>query len=97
MVNWKSNTLSQRSKQLITVSALYTIAETLSKEKGWSAKVMPSNEDEIEEVFDENTKFWIELLNGMDVYQEYLDLTRKDKPISNLRGQKEEQNEGSGG
>lgn len=87
LVNWKSNTLSQRSKQLTTVSALYTIAETLSKDKGWSAKVMPSDEDEIEEAFDENTEFWTELLNGMDVYQEYLDLTRKDKPISNLRNQ----------
>lgn len=87
LVNWKSNTLSQRSKQLTTVSALYTIAETLSKDKGWSAKVMPSDEDEIEEAFDENTEFWTELLNGMDVYQEYLDFTRKDKPISNLRDQ----------
>lgn len=87
LVNWKSNTLSQRSKQLTTVSALYTIAETLSKDKGWSAKVMPSDEDEIEEAFDENTEFWTELLNGMDVYQEYLDLTRKDKPISDLRDQ----------
>ena len=87
LVNWKSNTLSQRSKQLTTVSALYTIAETLSKDKGWSAKGMPSDEDEIEEAFDENTEFWTELLNGMDVYQEYLDLTRKDKPISNLRDQ----------
>ena len=48
---------------------------------------MPSDEDEIEEAFDENTEFWTELLNGMDVYQEYLDLTRKDKPISNLRDQ----------
>ena len=33
LVNWKSNTLSQRSKQLTTVSALYTIAETILKEK----------------------------------------------------------------
>lgn len=48
---------------------------------------MPSDEDEIEEAFDENTEFWTELLNGMDVYQEYLDLTRKDKAISNLRDQ----------
>ena len=30
LVNWSSNTLSQRSKQLTTVSALYTIAETLA-------------------------------------------------------------------
>lgn len=85
LVNWSSNTLSQRSKQLTTVSALYTIAETMSKDRGWSSKVMPSDEDAIEEVFQENADFWQKLLDGMSVYQEYLNLTREDKPISALR------------
>lgn len=87
LVNWSSNTLSQRSKQLTTVSALYTIAEILSKDRGWSAKVMPSDEAEIEEVFDENTEFWFELLDGIDEYKEYLELTHADKPVSQLREQ----------
>ena len=85
LVNWSSNTLSQRSKQLTTVSALYTIAETISKDRGWSAKIMPDDESAIEEVFEENTDFWRQLLNGMKVYREYLELTRLDKPISQLR------------
>lgn len=85
LVNWSSNTLSQRSKQLTTVSALYTIAETISKDRGWSAKTMPSDEDAINEVFEENTEFWKELLEGMSVYREYLELTKLDKPISQLR------------
>ncbi len=85
LVNWSSNTLSQRSKQLTTVSALYTIAETISKDRGWSAKVMPSDDDAIEEVFEENTNFWKQLLEGMSVYREYLALTKLDKPISQLR------------
>lgn len=85
LVNWSSNTLSQRSKQLTTVSALYTIAETLSKDRGWSAKIMPENEDEIEAVYEENVEFWRELLEGMDIFQKYLELTRKDKTISPLR------------
>lgn len=85
LVNWSSNTLSQRSKQLTTVSALYTIAETISKDRGWSAKVMPSDADAIEEVFEENTDFWKQLLEGMSVYREYLALTKLDKPISQLR------------
>ena len=85
LVNWSSNTLSQRSKQLTTVSALYTIAETISKDRGWSAKTMPSDEDAINEVFEENTEFWKELLEGMSVYKEYLELTKLDKPISQLR------------
>lgn len=85
LVNWSSNTLSQRSKQLTTVSALYTIAETLSKDRGWTSKVMPESELEIEEVYEENEAFWKALLNGMDTYKKYIELTREDKPISELR------------
>ena len=85
LVNWSSNTLSQRSKQLTTVSALYTIAETLSKDRGWTSKVMPESELEIEEVYEENEAFWEALLNGMDTYKKYIELTREDKPISELR------------
>lgn len=85
LVNWSSNTLSQRSKQLTTVSALYTIAETLSKDRGWSAKIMPENKEEIDAVYEENVEFWRELLEGMDIFQRYLELTRKDKTISPLR------------
>ena len=85
LVNWSSNTLSQRSKQLTTVSALYTIAETISKDRGWSAKTMPTDVESIDEVFSENTEFWKNLLEGMSVYREYLELTKLDKPISQLR------------
>lgn len=85
LVNWSSNTLSQRSKQLTTVSALYTIAETISKDRGWSAKSMPDDEVAIDEVFRENAEFWKQLLEGMDVYKEYIELTKLDKPVSQLR------------
>lgn len=85
LVNWSSNTLSQRSKQLTTVSALYTIAETLSKDRKWSAKIMPVDKQAIKEVFEENTDFWSQLLKGMRIYREYIDLSKKDKPISELR------------
>lgn len=84
LVNWSSNTLAVRSKQLTTVSALYTIAETLSKDKGWSTQRLPSDE-EVEEVFKENADFWKELLDGIDEYKEFLELTRADKPVSQLR------------
>lgn len=85
LVNWSSNTLSQRSKQLTTVSALYTIAETLAKDRGWTSKTMPENEDEIDEVYEENVAFWKALLEGMDMYKKYLELTKEDKPVSQLR------------
>ena len=86
LVNWKSNTLSQRSKQLTTVSALYTIAEILLKDEGFSAKMLP-DEDAIEAGIQENEKFWEALLEGIDVYKKYLALTRMDKPVSSLRNE----------
>ena len=82
LVNWKSNTLSQRSKQLTTVSALYTIAETILKEKGYSSKL-----EEQEVSYEEIVEFWRELLAETDVYKEYLELTKADKPVSLLREQ----------
>ena len=85
LVNWSSNTLSQRSKQLTTVSALYTIAEIIAKDKGWTSKTMPEDEDEVNDIFEENVNFWKTLLTGMDTYKKYLSLTRDDKPISQLR------------
>lgn len=86
LVNWKSNTLSQRSKQITTVSALYTIAEILLKDRGFSTKVLPS-EDEINEGIKENEAFWKALLEGIDVYRKYMDLTKLDKPVSSLRNE----------
>ena len=87
LVNWRSNTLSKRSKQLTTVSALYTIAETLEKDRGWSAKVLPTDEESIEEAFENNTYFCEQLLKGLSIYREYLTLTREDKTVSKLRKQ----------
>ena len=46
---------------------------------------MPESELEIEEVYEENEAFWEALLNGMDTYKKYIELTREDKPISELR------------
>lgn len=86
LVNWKSNTLSQRSKQLTTLSALYTIAETILKEKGYSSKLLPSQEEQ-EVSYEEIVEFWRELLAETDVYKEYLELTKADKPVSLLREQ----------
>lgn len=43
LVNWKSNTLSKRSKNLTTLSALYTIAETILKGKKFSSKILPDS------------------------------------------------------
>lgn len=71
LVNWKSNTLSQRNKNLTTLSALYTIAETILKDKNYSSKVLPITE-ELEEAYKQVTSFWSVSLENIQVFQKYL-------------------------
>ena len=85
IVNWKSNTLSKRSKQLTTVSSLYTIGEILLADYNWSSRVMPSNQDTLNEAYGEIEEFWRGLLDGIDVYKMYLQLTEEDRPVGDLR------------
>ena len=84
LVNWKSNTLSTRSKQLTTLSALYTISGTLLKDNKFSTNVLPE-EGEVEEAYNEVAEFWNVLLNNLEAFQEYIQLTRRDKTISAMR------------
>lgn len=84
LVNWKSNTLSQRSKNLTTLSALYTISETLLKDERYSSKVLPVKE-ELEAAYQKVANFWVVSLAKIQAFQEYLDLTRNDFPVSKLR------------
>ena len=84
LVNWKSNTLSQRSKNLTTLSALYTSAETILKDKNYSSKVLP-NKEELEIAYQKVADFWRTSLSRIDVFKQYLSLTREDRPVSGLR------------
>ena len=84
LVNWKSNTLSARSKNLTTLSALYTIAETILKDEKYSAKSLP-NEEALENAYRTVSDFWMTTLQEVNVYQEFLKLTRMDKPVSAIR------------
>ena len=84
IVNWKNNTLSERSKQLTTLSALYTISETLLKDYKYSSKVMPST-SEVEEAYRVVADFWNVALKNLSAFASYMDLTQDDKPISDLR------------
>ena len=84
LVNWKSNTLSARSKNLTTLSALYTIAETILKDEKFSAKALP-DESVLESAYQTIAKFWTITLEQVDAYKEYLELTKVDKPVSALR------------
>ena len=71
LVNWKSNTLSQRSKNLTTLSALYTIAETILKDKRFSSKILPDTVA-LDEAYQTIASFWSTTLDGVQAYQQYL-------------------------
>jgi len=84
LVNWKSNTLSQRSKNLTTLSALYTIAETMLKDENFSSKLLPDDE-KLEEAYQQVADFWTVSLSRINAFKQYLDLTEQDLPVSKLR------------
>ena len=66
------------------MSALYTIAETILKDKKYSSKMLPDNAA-LEEAYQTIDSFWRITLDGVQAYQQYLELTRNNKPVSNLR------------
>lgn len=84
LVNWKSNTLSLRSKHLTTLSALYTISNTLLKDRKYSTNRIPS-EGEKNDAYKVVCGFWKVLLEELNAFSDYILLTRQDKPISSLR------------
>lgn len=75
--------LAQR-KNLTTLSALYTIAETILKDKRFSSKILPDT-TALDEAYQTIASFWSITLDGVQAYQQYLELTRNNKPVSSLR------------
>lgn len=84
LVNWKNNTLSTRSNHLTTLSALYTIAETLLKDDKYSSKAMLSP-DIVQNAYKTVSDFWKLSLGGLDAFKQYINITEADRPISGLR------------
>ena len=92
LVNWRSNTLTTRSKQLTTISALYeTVQLILSSIKAgyYEAQTRP-DETRLDEGADKVSEFWKVILNGMASYQkavadpEQIAAMRDDKAPSAL-------------
>lgn len=84
LVNWKSNTLSARSKNLTTLSTLYTAADTLLKDRKFSTKHLP-DEESLEHAYDEVANFWNTALSTLTAFQQFMSLTHENKPVSSLR------------
>lgn len=84
LVNWKNNTLAQRSAQLTTLSSIYTMAESLLKDRDINSSVLPDRE-EIEECYMETEEFWNILLEQIDAYKEYMEHSLERNMGSELR------------
>ena len=84
VVNWRSNTLSQRSKHLTTLSAVYTISETILKDEKYATSMLPETSI-FESALDEVRQFWNINLEEINALKKYMELTRADKPVSTLR------------
>lgn len=84
IVNAKNNTLSTRSKNLTTLSAVYSTATVLLKDKGFTNKRMPSDE-KFDEAYALVDNFWRTMLEHLTAYKEFLEKTQRNKPISVLR------------
>lgn len=84
LVNWKNNTLSTRSKNLTTLSALYTISETLLKDKRLPKNMLPDKEV-VEGSYKFVENFWKISLDKITAFIQYMRLTEENKPVSTLR------------
>jgi len=85
VVNSKNNTLSSRSKNLTTLSTLYTVCETLLKDRGFKKNMLLPNEATLNEAYNYVSDFWRALLENVDVYKEYMRLTKRNMTIQLLR------------
>ncbi|WP_299572989.1 DNA sulfur modification protein DndB [uncultured Williamsia sp.] len=77
IVNWKSNTLGDRSAQLTTVSAVYETVKDICRENGKNFDekdlVVRPPEDELHDAADIVTAWWHSLVDNIDVYKEAVD------------------------
>lgn len=70
-VNWKSNTLSQRSTNFTTISAIYETIKIILEEHAElnsKYKIRPKDE-ELDNYFEEVFLFWDTVLNGVNLFQ----------------------------
>lgn len=82
IVNWSSNTLAAKSKQLTTISVLYTFAEELLKDDKSINKAQRPSVELINEKYEKVALVWRLLLKNLDPYIEYLKILKQEKNAS---------------
>ena len=99
LVNWKSNTLSARSAQWTTISAVYFAVKEIVEHEGFDFDVKrrlrkgsaSASPDELEEAYQRTLEWWKVLLAGMDGIRRAIadpatisEFRKDDKPYSLL-------------
>lgn len=84
VVNWKSNTIPLRSKNLTTLSAIYTMTEILLAKEDITPKTR-RDEETLERGRIIMRDFWNESLEKIDVFRMYKEYVERDKPLQNIR------------
>lgn len=72
VVNWKSNTLTTRSKQLTTISAVYETAQIILGSNHYLAQTRP-DESKLDEDTETIATVWKQILSGIDAYRDALE------------------------
>ncbi|GGZ11881.1 DGQHR domain-containing protein [Streptomyces nitrosporeus] len=77
IVNWRSNTLSDRSSQITTVSAVYETVKAICKENGFhfeeKDRVVRPSDHELDAAYDHVAQWWTSLLEHISVFKEAVD------------------------
>ena len=84
VVNWKSNTIPLRSKNLTTLSAIYTMTEILLAEDGITPKTR-KNDEMLEKGLTKMRDFWTESMSRINIFQIYREYVERDISLANLR------------
>ncbi|GAB1360713.1 hypothetical protein MASR1M31_25380 [Porphyromonadaceae bacterium] len=85
VVNSKNNTLSKRSKNLTTLSTLYTSCETLLKDRGFKKNMLQLDSISLDDAYGYVSLFWNLLLKNVEVFRDYIRLTNRNMTIQLLR------------
>jgi DNA sulfur modification protein DndB len=77
IINWKSNTLSDRSAQVTTVSAVYDTVKAICKEYGFhfeeKERVVRPGTQELDEAYEHIAHWWSVLIEHINVLKEAVD------------------------
>lgn len=84
IVNWKSNTIPARSKQLTTLSAVYSSCEMILNHYGITPKTM-KNDDDLAKANQVMKDYWRLCITGIDIFKLYIEYLEKGVTLEKFR------------